>query len=99
MVAGSKNLEIPSGPLNLDKMDKEKKIDIAKHVLVPEHIKLTKEEAEQVLLSYNISFKQLPMISRKDVAIKNLDVKLGDVIKIIRKNPITGESVFYRGVM
>lgn len=78
-------------------MDKEK-FDPTKHILVPQHIKLSEEETEQILKAYNISFKQLPLINKNDPTIKDMDVKPGDIIKIIRKNTVTGESIFYRGV-
>jgi len=76
----------------------ETEIKVERHVLVPEHIKLSKEEAQEVLQTFNISFKQLPIILKSDKALKNLDVNHGDVIKIIRKSPVVGEAVFYRGV-
>jgi len=74
-------------------------IDITKHEFVPKHTKLREEEAEEVLKKFNISKKQLPRILKEDSAISKLDVKKGDVIKIIRKSPTTGESEFYRVVI
>lgn len=80
-------------------MDKDKKeIDVTKHILVPEHIKLTKEEAEGVLSNFNISFKQLPSVLKKDKGIKHLNAEPGDIIKIIRKEG-NKETIFFRGVM
>ncbi|MFH0936200.1 MAG: DNA-directed RNA polymerase subunit H [Candidatus Woesearchaeota archaeon] len=73
-----------------------KNYKIEDHILVPKHIKLNEEEIKKVLEFYNISIKQLPRISSKDVVIKNLNIKQGDVIKIIRKSDTAGESVFYR---
>lgn len=75
-----------------------KNYKIEDHMLVPKHIKLNEEEIKKVLEFYNISIKQLPRISSKDAVIKNLNIKLGDVIKIIRKSDTAGESVFYRVV-
>ena len=43
--------------------------------------------------------KDYPKISKDDPAIASLDIKPSDVIKIIRKSPISGESVFYRGAV
>ena len=74
-------------------------IDITKHEFVPKHIKLSEEEAEGILKKFNISKKQLPRILKEDPAISKLDVKKGDVIKIIRKSPTTQESEFYRVVI
>ena len=75
-----------------------KNYKIEDHILVPKHIKLNEEEIKKVLEFYNISIKQLPRISSKDAVIKNLNIKLGDVIKIIRKSDTAGESIFYRVV-
>ena len=73
-------------------------INIERHVLVPEHIKLTKEEKEELLKKFNISFKQIQSILKSDKALKNFDVKHGDIIKIIRNSPVIGKSIAYRGV-
>ena len=73
--------------------------NIEKHIFVPKHIKLAKEEAEEVLTQFNISRKQLPRILKKDPAIANLNVKPGDIIKIIRDSKTTNEAVFYRRVI
>ena len=74
-------------------------IDITKHEFVPKHIKLNEEETEEILKKFNISKKQLPRILKEDSAIQKLDVKKGDVVKIIRKSQTTGESEFYRVVI
>jgi len=78
-------------------MSKRKQI-VEKHVLVPKHIKISEKEKEEVLKEYNITLKELPKILKDDPAIEKLNVKAGDVIKVIRKSPTAGESVFYRGV-
>lgn len=91
-------VQIPSGPLPNYKM-KEEKFDISQHELVPLHIKLTDEEKQKVLDELNISEKQLPAINEKDVMVKRLNAKTGDVIKIIRKSTTSGESIFYRVVV
>ena len=77
----------------------KKKYDVRKHILVPEHIKLNDKEKKELLEKYHISLIELPKISKKDAAIEHLNVKEGDVIKIIRKSPTSGESLFYRGVI
>ena len=69
-----------------------------KHVLVPKHAKLSEKEKEELFKKYNISLKEIPKILKSDPAIATLDVKIGEVIKIIRKSQTAGESVFYRGV-
>ena len=75
------------------------KVDISKHVLVPEHEVLTDEEAEEVLNKYNITKSQLPKILITDPMVKKIEAKVGDIIKITRKSPTAGESIFYRIVV
>lgn len=76
-----------------------KKPYITKHILVPEHIKLSDEEIKKVLEQYNISKKQLPKILKNDAAIKHLNPKVGDVIKIIRNSEAQGKIEFFRVVV
>ena len=75
------------------------KYDIRKHILVPEHIKLNEKEKKELLEKFHISLKELPKIKKKDPAIEHLNVKEGDVIKIVRKSQTAGETFFYRGVV
>jgi len=77
----------------------KKKYDIRKHLLVPEHTKLNEKEKEELLEKYHISLKELPKIKKNDPAIDHLNVKEGDVIKVIRKSQTAGEAIFYRGVI
>ncbi|MEM5852816.1 MAG: DNA-directed RNA polymerase subunit H [Candidatus Aenigmatarchaeota archaeon] len=76
-----------------------KKIDIEKHQLVPKHIILTEEEKAELLKKYKVSLRQLPKILINDPAIADKNPKVGDVVKIIRKSPVAGESVYYRVVV
>lgn len=76
-----------------------KNIDIRKHMLVPEHSKLTKKEIQELLEKYNITLNELPKILSIDPAIEKLNVKLGDVIKITRDSPTAGVSIYYRVVI
>ncbi len=73
-----------------------KTIKIQDHVLVPKHVLLTKEEAQALFSKYNITPAQMPMISIKDPAIKDLNGEVGDVIKILRNSPTEKDAVFYR---
>lgn len=75
-----------------------KKVEITKHQLVPKHQKLSEKEKSALLEKHNISLEELPKISKKDPAIAHLEVKVGDVIKIIRPSKTAGETEFYRGV-
>lgn len=70
-----------------------------RHFLVPEHIKLTDEQKNEVLSKHNISLKQLPSIKSSDPAIKDLGVKINDLIIIKRKSPTAKETSYYRVVI
>jgi len=63
------------------------------------HKKLSESEKKKILEHYKISFRELPIITVTDVAIEDLDVKEGDVVKITRKSPTAGDTIFYRGVI
>ncbi len=76
-----------------------KKFDILSHNLVPEHTTLSEEEAKKLLEKYNVSKAQLPKILKSDPAIKHLEPKPGDIIKIARPSPTTGKTEFYRAVV
>jgi len=76
-----------------------KEFNMFDHVLVPKHILLSKEEAEQVLKELGVKPWQLPWIKASDPAAKALGAKPGDIIKIIRKSPTAGTSVAYRFVV
>ena len=69
------------------------------HVLVPEHVKISEKEKDEILKNFNITIKELPKIFSDDPAIRHLGVKENDVIKVIRNSPTGGKSVFYRGVI
>lgn len=75
------------------------KFEVQKHVLVPKHTKLSEKERKEIFEKYAIEVENLPRIFKTDPAILHLDVKDGDVIKIIRKSPTAGETVFYRRVV
>ncbi|MFH0752084.1 MAG: DNA-directed RNA polymerase subunit H [archaeon] len=75
-----------------------KKIDVQNHIFVPKHIKMGEEDVQKLLEKYNINLKQLPRIIKTDPAIRDLDAKVGDVIKILRNSPIIGDVEFYRVV-
>ena len=81
-------------------MSSDKKIiKITNHVYQPKHEILAKEQAEQILKRYNTKPSQLPYIMISDKGLEDLDVRPGDVIKITRKSPTAGESVYYRYVV
>ena len=78
---------------------KKSKFKVDKHILTPKHLKIGEKEKAQVFEKYHVSSKELPKILKTDSAIKGLDTKPGDMIKIVRKSATAGESIFYRVVI
>ena len=78
---------------------KKNQVLVPDHVYVPKHEIITKQEAEEVLKKYNCTPTELPLIFVNDPAILGLGVKPGDMIKITRKSPTAGESLYYRYVV
>ncbi len=76
-----------------------KKIDVLKHVLVPQHILLDKREARMILKKLKIHPSHLPWILTSDPVVKRLGAKPGDIIMVIRESPTAGKVVTFRVVM
>ncbi len=68
------------------------------HNFIPEHTLATEKDLAELLLK-DIAIEKLPFISISDAAIRHLEVKSGDVIKIKRKNEIIGDINYYRKVI
>ncbi len=69
------------------------------HILQPKHSKLNEKEVNDLLAKLNISKSQLPKIIIVDPALPQ-GCSVGDLIKIDRTDPETGESfVYYRVVV
>ena len=77
----------------------EGKFDITTHKFVPKHVKLTEEQAKEVLSKLNITLFQLPKILNTDPAIVMLDPKANEIIQIERDSATVGKSLFYRRVI
>ncbi len=77
----------------------KREIDISKNELVPKHSVLSEKEKEELLKKYGITLKELPRILSSDPMVKKLGAKPGDVIKIERKSPTAGKSIYYRVVI
>ncbi len=67
------------------------------HTLQPKHIKLKDEDVEKLINGLNISKIQLPKIKIDDIALPE-DCKVGDVIKIERKDESGNVNSYYRVV-
>lgn len=71
-------------------------INISEHVLVPQHILLTKEIAQQIKKQYNVkSFSFFPKIMYSDAMARYIGANIGDLIKIVKPE----EYVTYRFVI
>jgi DNA-directed RNA polymerase subunit H len=77
----------------------KKVVKVTNHIYQPKHEILSKEEAEQVLKKFNVRTNQLPYIMSNDKGLEDLDVRPGDILRITRKSPTAGESVYYRYVV
>lgn len=77
----------------------KKKINVLEHELVPKHEALKPEEVVELLKNLGIRPEQLPWIRVSDPVSRELGVKPGDIVRIIRKSPTAGESVAYRFVV
>ena len=73
--------------------------NIFKHNLVPKHEVLSPEERKKVLEKYRIEPYKLPRIKTSDPVIRVIGAKPGDIVKIVRKSPTAGESIYYRYVV
>ena len=80
-------------------MSDKKKIEFFEHDLVPQHIHLSQDEANEVIARYQIKPYQLPHIKASDPAIRELKAAPGEIVKIIRKSKTSGESIAYRYVI
>ena len=74
-----------------------------KHKLVPKHILLDKEEANELLEQYKITKKELPKIiitgtakRNPDVIAKYLGIEQGDIVKIVGTSETSGIYINYR---
>lgn len=91
---------MPKRKKRVKKTSKSSDFDfVSKHELVPKHAKVSEREMKQLFDRYHIDFSALPKIFTDDPAIQNLEVKPGDVIKIMRKSSTAGEITFYRSVV
>jgi len=73
-------------------------INITHHEIVPKHILLSEEEANKVLDEFDANRSQLPRLLVTDPVAKYYGMKSGDICKIVRHSPMTGESFYYRMV-
>jgi DNA-directed RNA polymerase subunit H (RpoH/RPB5) len=73
--------------------------DITQHFLVPKHILLSKEEADQFMEEYSLKKRDMGRIFIDDPMVRYLYAKKDDIIQIIRGSLISGYSTYYRLVV
>ena len=78
---------------------KKNQVLVPDHIYVPKHEIISKQEAQEILKKHNCKPTELPLIFVTDPAILGLGVKPGDMIKITRKSPTAGTSLYYRYVV
>ena len=81
------------------KREKIEGLNIFDHNLVPQHEIMKPKEVEALLKKYHIQPYLLPFIKISDPAIEEIEAKIGDVIRITRKSPTSGDSIVYRYVV
>lgn len=85
--------------INLQVFDiKNLQFNISKHILVPKHEVIRDEkEIKSIIDKFSLKTKyQLPIILKTDAMAKYLGLKNGDIVKITRDSPTSGEYVMYR---
>jgi DNA-directed RNA polymerase subunit H (RpoH/RPB5) len=77
---------------------KDLQFNISKHNLVPKHELIQDQtEVENLVKEYSLKSRfQFPIILKTDPMAKYLNLKNGDVIRVIRVSPTAGEYVEYR---
>lgn len=70
-----------------------------KHSYIPKHEVVSADDLEKLISEKNINPEKLPLIYIADPGIAHLEVKIGDVIRITRKNRVIGDIIYYRKVI
>ena len=76
-------------------MENELLIDLMSHILVPRQYKLN-VDTEKFLKARNSTKKNFPAIKLNDPMSRYLNLKEGDIIRIIRPSESSGQTVSYR---
>jgi len=71
--------------------------NILKHILVPQHKVMTEDEANNIMIKYNITDKnQFPDISRFDPVSRAIGIRPGQVCHILRPSKTAITADYYR---
>jgi len=74
-------------------------MSVLDHIMVPDHKIMSEEEVSELLSLYKITSEQLPKMHQDDPAVKVIEAKIGDVIRIIRTSHTAGRAESYRLVV
>lgn len=77
----------------------ENEFNVLTHDLVPKHVVIDEAERKVLLEKFNIIPEQLPKILKNDPAVKQIGAEEGDILKITRKSPTAGTTLYYRLVI
>jgi DNA-directed RNA polymerase subunit H (RpoH/RPB5) len=69
------------------------------HVFTPKIRPLDSEEKQRILEEYDLKLRDLPKMEKTDFEARYFNLKLGDIVEIIRPSIASGEAVFYRLVV
>jgi DNA-directed RNA polymerase I, II, and III subunit RPABC1 len=74
-------------------------INITHHFLVPKHEKITEDEVKKLMMELYITNRlHLPLMLKTDPIARYLDLSSGDVVRITRFSPTSGQYYSYRVV-
>ena len=86
--------------VNKDKKDEKSiVISVTKHIYVPKHEIVSKDEVAKVVKRANATIEQFPSILVSDPVVREINAKPGDLIKITRKSETAGVTEYYRFVV
>jgi DNA-directed RNA polymerase subunit H (RpoH/RPB5) len=76
----------------------ELQFNLSQHHLVPRHVKVTDtQEIREIMTTYCLRAKhQLPLILHTDPMARYLDLRPGDIVRVHRNSPTSGDFVAYR---
>jgi len=83
----------------MSRKKQKEKFNILDHELVPKHEIVPPEEAVEILRRLGVKPQQLPWLRVTDPVARAIGAKPGDIVRIYRKSPTSGEIIVYRYVV